>query len=154
MCVARSRIVSTLDYGSVLVEFSPEITPDSEVHRLKISHSYLHYITMHFLNSVSYVEITGTRYKQGNILVCSFDEEIPVFGKIVDIIVTKFSDCLFISIPYIGINFHTHYNAFEVYADTTHYIVYRQKDLKDYHPLPLSKSLLCSFTKGIHILFA
>ena len=66
---------------------------------------------MHFLNSVSYVEITGTRYKQGNILVCSFDEEIPVFGKIVDIIITKFSDCLFILIPYIGINFHTHYNA-------------------------------------------
>ena len=42
-----------------------------------------------FVNSVSYVDITGTHYKQRNILVFSFDEEISVFGKIVDIIVTK-----------------------------------------------------------------
>ena len=92
-----------------------------------------------------YTEITGTHYKQG---VFFFQIRKAVFRKIVDIIMTKFSDCIFILITYIGINFHTHYNAFEVHADATHYIVYRQRDLTDYHSLSLSKSY-----EGIHILF-
>ena len=60
---------------------------------------------------------------QGNIFVCSSDEEIPVFGKIVYIIVTNFCDCLFILILHVYW-FHTHYNAFVVHTDTTHYLVY------------------------------
>ena len=78
-----------------------------------------------------YVEITDTHYRQGNILVSSFDEEIPVSGKIVDIIMTKFSECLFRILELIFT--YVHCNAFDVHADTTHCIIYQQRDLTDYH---------------------
>ena len=35
-----------------------------------------------FITVYPYVEITDTRYKQGNILISSFDEETPVSGKL------------------------------------------------------------------------
>ena len=41
-------------------------------------------------------DITGTKYSKGSIVFCTIEDDIPVFGKIVDIIVILHDDCLFI----------------------------------------------------------
>lgn len=86
----------------------------------------------------SYVEINGTHYARGNIVLCTFDEDIPVFGKIIDIVAPAVGESLFILIPYFGYAFNRHYNCFEVHTGTNYY--YSQNELADYHTLSLNKS--------------
>ena len=46
---------------------------------------------------------------------CYMDEDdMPVFGKIVDIIVLPTSECLFILAPHVCTKFNAHFHAFEV----------------------------------------
>lgn len=103
------------------------------------------FITISFnVYRVSYAEISGTHYSKGMIVLCTFDEDVPIFGKILDIIVTASGECLFALIPCIGKVFCKHFNAYEVYINTMHHFIYRPKDLVDHHTLSLSKSFASS----------
>lgn len=95
---------------------------------------------------VSFVEVGGTSYRKGSCIVHSFDEDIPIFASVIDIIVTASGDCLFILNPHIGNSYYPHFNAYEVQSETCIYIICRQRDFIDYHPLSLSKSFNSSFS--------
>ena len=71
-------------------------------------------------------------------MIYSMDVDIPVFGKILDLIVHQ-SDCLFVLQPYDG-TFNTHYNAYEVHTNSSQYLFCKQKDFVDHHILSISKS--------------
>lgn len=92
------------------------------------------------LHRVSYAEINGTRYSSGNILLCTFFEDTPIFGKVVDIIVTDSSKCYFILNPYISTNFNKHFNSYEVELLKDDKVICQHRDFADYHLLSLSKS--------------
>ena len=87
-----------------------------------------------------FAEVHGTHYARGNVVLCTFDEDIPIFGLIVDIIIPSSQDCLFILVPYIGYSFNHHFNSYEVQINSAKHLVYRQSELLDYHPLNLSNS--------------
>lgn len=88
---------------------------------------------------VSHATINSTKYTKGSIIVYSVCDGLPVFGKITDILVTKRGECLFILIPHVTTSFNMHYHAYEV-QPKINYIVCRQKDFADHHPLAISKS--------------
>lgn len=73
------------------------------------------------------------------------DEEFPIFGKIFDIIIVD-GKCMFVSVPYLVSNFCRHFNAYDVYPDSSNYVVCQQKDLVDYHVLSLNKSFAHSLS--------
>ena len=95
---------------------------------------------------VSYAEINGTVYKKKTCVLHFFDEEIPIFVVVSDILVTLSGDCLFVLIPYVGNSFFPHFNAYEVWPNHSAYIVCRQRDLADHHPLTISKSFGSCFS--------
>ena len=91
------------------------------------------------MHRVSFVENFGTRYTKGSVVFCTFDHEVPVFGKITDIVLLEPDDCIFVLVPYVGSNFCAHYNAYEVH-NTDELFIYRQKDLIDHHLLTINRS--------------
>ena len=52
-------------------------------------------------------------------MLCTFDDDIPIFGEVVDIIVTMSGVCLFALKPYIGYQFSSHFNSYEVTLKAT-----------------------------------
>ena len=92
-------------------------------------------------------------YKKGTCILHSFDDEIPIFGVVSDILVTLSGDCLFVSITYIGSSFFSHFNAYEVWPNHSAYIVCQQRDFADYHPLSLSKSFGSSLSHKTFVSF-
>lgn len=89
--------------------------------------------------SVSYAEINGTRYVKQSMVFIAIDEEVPVFGKVKDIIVVH-GLCFFVLVPYVGYNFCTHFNAYEVEHCSNQYIICKQEELIDHHLLTINKS--------------
>lgn len=88
---------------------------------------------------VSYANIDGTKYSKGCVLLCTFWKDDPLFGKLVDLIVSKENICWFIMQPCIVKRFNHHYNGYEV-EQSNEYFVCQQQDLADYNPLTISKS--------------
>ena len=89
---------------------------------------------------MSYVNIYGTKYLKGSVLLCAFCDDDPLFGEVLDILATASGDCLFILTPFIVTTFNKHFNAYEVEPMRNDYLVCRQKDFADYHVLSISKS--------------
>lgn len=73
-------------------------------------------------------------------MFCSIEDEVPVFGKIMDILVWSMGKCIFVIIPYVGDNFFNHYNAYEVRPDNSNYIFQTPDNLADHRTLSLSTS--------------
>ena len=63
---------------------------------------------------VSHVNIYGTEYLKGSVLLCAFCDDDPLFGEVLDILATASGDCLFILTPFIVTTFNKHFNAYEV----------------------------------------
>ena len=84
-------------------------------------------------NRVSYAEVLGTEYQEGVVVLVTFDDDIPIFGKLQDIIVTTSGECLFVFIPYVGALFNYHFHSYEVHAVHNQY-------LADFQPLSISHS--------------
>lgn len=102
---------------------------------------------------VSYADIDGTKYSNGDILVCTYCDHDPVFGKVLDVIITESNECLFVLEPFIVRAFSHHFNAYEVEQITNEYIVCRHKDFVDHHPLSISKSFNYSFCDKSFVCF-
>ena len=89
---------------------------------------------------VSYADISGTKYCKGCVILCTFCDDDPIFGKVLDIVVTESGNCLFVLEPYVVKTFNKHFNAYEVHPLSNGYMVCQQKDFADYHVLSISKS--------------
>lgn len=71
----------------------------------------------------------------------AFDDD-PIFGMVVDVIVTQSQDCLFILNPLEVVTFNKHYNAYEVKHLSSEHFICRHKDFLDNHILSISKSFM------------
>lgn len=91
-------------------------------------------------NRVSFANIKGSKYTKGSILIYKFSHDDPLFGKVLDILVTSSGDCLFILAPLVVNTFNGHYNAYDVKLLSDEFIVCHQEDLADFHVLCLSRS--------------
>ena len=65
---------------------------------------------------MSYAEVLGTKYQKDVAVLVTFDDDIPIFGRIKDIIVTASGEFLFVFVPYVGALFNYHYHSYEVHA--------------------------------------
>lgn len=84
--------------------------------------------------------IKGTKYAIGYMVICYYEDDVPVFGKIKDILLQPNKDnSLFILTPFTCTRFNRHFYSYEVVA-TEETLIYQQEELLDYHPLYLSKS--------------
>lgn len=86
------------------------------------------------------VKVDGTLYRNKMVLVCHFEDGMPVFGEIKHIIVTHSKEVLFILLPLISVQLNRHYHAYEVLPVPSKVLVYHPHELADYHPLTTSKS--------------
>ena len=140
--------VASLEYGIQLVEGGYDLTEESTIHRSFFYTTLLAYkqlsCYLSLIDRVRYAEICGTKYSTGNIVACYIEDDMPVFGQIMDIIVLPTSVCLFVLKPFVSTTFNTHYHAFEVSA-VDYVLFYQQHELLDFHPLYISKAYLsCS----------
>ena len=62
---------------------------------------------------------------------------LPVFGKIIDIVIVSVTDCYFVCELLITDSFNSHYHAYEVrqQRQPTHLVICKQCDLIDHHIL-------------------
>ncbi len=153
--------VDSLDYGEELVEGSYNLNEDSIVHRsvevtlkfvwydkttINVQYNYCVVINfvclILFLVRVKHAEICGTKYCKGYMVPCYIDDDMPVFGQIMDMIILPTSKCLFVLKPFVSSTFNAHYHAFEV-SPVQEVLLYYQHELVDFHPLHISKSSLC-----------
>ena len=94
-----------------------------------------------FLYSVTWVNIHGTVYKPGTVVVLS-NCILPEFGEILELLMyTTYMDksqCLFMCKLYVTNSFNAHFHSFEVYEDTSCQTVFvSQSNLADYHVLSI-----------------
>ena len=89
---------------------------------------------------VSYAEVFGTMYAKGDMLLCTIEDDTPVFGKIADILIKTTQECLFVLVPHLGTNYNCHYHSYEVQEVPNEFLVCRQQDFADFHVLSISKS--------------
>ena len=74
------------------------------------------------------------------ILLSIDEDDVPMFGRLLDVCITTSNDCLFVFTPYIVHTFNKHFHAYEVVSVHGKHLVCRQKDFADYHVLSISKS--------------
>jgi len=87
---------------------------------------------------VKWIEENGTTYKPNCIVFVCFQEDIPVFGIIKEILSI---DKIFYFVLRLleTVVFNPHFHAYEVIT-TMHYFACTQKELQDYHPLWIYES--------------
>ena len=79
--------------------------------------------------------INGTTYPKKAVVVCAIEDNLPVFGKIEDLIVTPSHECLFV-LSILTTYSNRHFHCFEVIGTSSpELFVCRHRDLVDYHPL-------------------
>ena len=134
--------VELLEYGQKLVEGYYNLSEDSTVHQSV--KRFLIYVFVHLVcfiyDRVRYAAISGTKYSKGYLIPCYVENDMPVLGEVMDIIILLSSKCLFVLKPYISTTFNCHFHAFEVFP-VEEYLFYHQNELTDFHPLFISKSL-------------
>ena len=89
---------------------------------------------------VRYTLILGTKYSVGYVVLCYYEDEMPVFGKIKDIIITPSCECLLVLTPLVSTAFNGHLHAYEVSPLAHDTLIYRQRELADFNPLSVSKA--------------
>ena len=57
--------------------------------------------------------INGTSYRKANVVMCGMEVDTPMFGRILELIVTTCQECLFATCPLHTIAFQYHYHAYE-----------------------------------------
>lgn len=96
------------------------------------------YAFFHFLCSCSWVKIGGSVYKMDDIVAVSTNL-LPVFGRILAIIMQDVTQCYFICEILITDCFNSHYHAYEVRKQKlpTPIIICHQSTFVDHHVLGL-----------------
>ena len=89
-------------------------------------------IAMAYLCSVSWIEISGTRYKIGSIIIHK-SELIPGFTKIVDIVMINPTLSYFVCSEYETLYFSHHYHAYAVHEYSSNVQVIQYSDFMDHN---------------------
>ena len=132
-------VVKSLEHSEEILTAAPELTEDSVVNR------YVHLYTPHstsllhishlLYNRVRSVKIDGSEYRKSTVVLSSFEEGLPVFAEVVDIIATPLQECLFIMHPLVADYFDRHFHAYHVITYNDHTLVSRYCQLHDHQVL-------------------
>ena len=91
-----------------------------------------------FSHSTTWVEILGTTYKPGGIVILSADT-LPTFGVISDIIIFNTTNYFLVTQVMHTVCFNSHFHGYEVEFDEQHYTFVKQENLVDHNVLGLYK---------------
>ena len=58
--------------------------------------------------------IRGTKYKEDDFVLWKFDGEMPIFAKIIAIIIPELSEPKFVIFPLVTVAFSSHFHAYKV----------------------------------------
>ena len=84
------------------------------------------------------MRIRGTLYNVGAVVLTKFNEDMPVFGRIVDIILQESMKPLLVVDVLETMCFNRHFYAYEVKEENIRaFYVCKQSDLADYHTLSI-----------------
>jgi len=87
---------------------------------------------------LNWVEVAGTTYKPFCAVVVGYNQDLPTFGQ-VDEIISIDSKIYLVTQLLITEVFNAHYHAYEV-TKTSHNSICEIEDLRDYHPLSIYQS--------------
>ena len=79
------------------------------------------------------VKVDGTVYRNNMVLLCHFEDGMPVFGEIKHIIMIHSKEVLFIMLPLIAEYLERHYHAFKVLSVPSKVLVYHPHELAITH---------------------
>ena len=86
----------------------------------------------------NWVVIRRSRYSTGDIVIIKFQNDMPVFGQIADIVLRTNEEPLLVTEILETIVFVRHFYAYEVcHTSDLHFFVCTQVDLADHHVLAL-----------------
>lgn len=80
-------------------------------------------------------KIDGVEYRKAAVVLCHFEDEMPIFGEIVNIIVTPLKECLLVIHPLVADYFDRHFRAYHVIPCKDRIIVYCHFQLHDHQIL-------------------
>ena len=92
------------------------------------------------INRLSSVEVSGTKYRQNDIVVRSYQRDEPVFGRVAHFIATSSQEYYFVLNLLDTVGFSEHFHAFKVSFGGSQIDVCVQADLADHHPLVENKT--------------
>ena len=82
---------------------------------------------------VKYVQVASTKYMKEDIVVLSKEEDDPILGRIVQILITPDDQCVFIA-QCLTVAFYAHYHAYQI-VGTADTIVTTPNRLHSHQPL-------------------
>ena len=87
------------------------------------------------INRVRSVQIDGSVYRKAVVVLCHFEEEMPVFGEVVEVLVTPLRECLFVLHPLVSDYYDRHFHAYHVVPCNHRTLVYRHSQFPDHNIL-------------------
>ena len=81
------------------------------------------------------MKIDGSEYRKSSVVLCHFEQGMPVFGEVIDIIVTELQECLFVVHPLVADYFDRHFHAYHIVSYNHHTLVYRYSQFHDHNVL-------------------
>ena len=85
-------------------------------------------------------EIDGIKYGKGGVVLVGFEDDMPVFGEITDIVTTQIQECHLILRPLACQCFDKHFHSFLVYYVHRRTLVCSSKQLHDHQIYQVRKS--------------
>ena len=129
--------VNELEYGELLPEVSSLVNSESEIHRY-LPYTYasaLHYTICY---RVTWIQVQGTKYVEGSVVVLDSSEVLPTFGIIINIVLITLDEPYLVCEVLHTEEFFAHLHAFIVQRDKPIPIVFCKPDeLSDHHTLGL-----------------
>ena len=87
------------------------------------------------------MKVCGTTYKEGAVVLTKFINDMPIFGRIITIILHSSTEPLIVTNLLETVFFNKHFFAYQVKDNYTNsYYVCKQSKLADYHPLSFYSS--------------
>ena len=129
--------VNELEYGELLPEVSSLVNSESEIHRYLpyTCASALHYTICY---RVTWIQVQGTKYVEGSVVVLDSSEVLPTFGIIINIVLITLDEPYLVCEVLHTEEFFAHLHAFIVQRDKPIPIVFCKPDeLSDHHTLGL-----------------
>lgn len=126
--LANKNLLRHIEYGSENILFS------------NLSKEYIFFFTSYGQEvaensfAAKYVKISGTKYYSDQCLMLSFDNDLPLFGKILFILVYKQVDVFFIFGKFETVCLNKHLHAYEV-QDTEELFVCKYLELNNIKPV-------------------
>ena len=87
------------------------------------------------LHRVRCSKIDGAEYRKAAVVLCHFEDGMPVFGEIVDTIITPLKECILIMHPLVADYFDKHFHAYHTIPFRDRVIVCCHSQLHDHQVL-------------------